>query len=415
MQPTSHSATKRVRIHAPFGSSPGRSAEPRKSARIPELQTESDRLNGGDERAARARSRQRRLVRKASMMDVALVANDLRAMVGAGMPVGESLSVVGRGIERRSPALAAALEQVRSRIEQGKPLGDAFRPHTQLFGELFVEMVAAGEQTGRLDEHLGEIAADYEQRHKNRATIVSALVEPAIIVAAGILVAYLILAFTVPRFRELYDALSQTAELPLATKALIFVSDLLTSPLGVAIVVGLAALIFSAFILVNRHPRARYRLHRAIATAPVFGALVVRDAVGRGCRTLGVALKTIGDVPSGLRMASKTCGNLYIGGAFEAASERVRHGRAIAESLAETRAFPEMAVWMVHTGERSGSLDEMLLKLSEGYEAQVRVERERLLMMLRPTLLVVMGAFVLGLMLAMYLPVFTLVEQLQQR
>ncbi len=348
-------------------------------------------------------------------MDVALFANDMRAMVAAGMPIGESLSIVARGMRRRAPKVADALEEIRLRIEQGKPLGEAFRAQTHVFGELCVEMIAAGEQTGRLDEHLGEIASDYEQRHKNRSTVISALVEPAVIIVAGLAVAYLILAFTVPRFRELYEALAQSAELPFATRALIAVSEAIASPIGFAALGVAAVAVICVVVFIKRNEKARLRLHHALAKAPLFGSLVTRDAVGRGCRTLGVALKTIGDVPSGLRMASKTCGNLYIAGAFGDASERVRQGRSISESLSESGVFPEMAVWMVHTGERSGSLDDMLVKLAEGYETQVRVERERLLMLLRPTLLVVMGSFVLGLMLAMYLPVFTLVEQLQHR
>jgi type IV pilus assembly protein PilC len=348
-------------------------------------------------------------------MDVALFANDLRAMVTAGMPIGESLSMIAGGARRRSPALAAALEDVRERIEHGRSLGDAFRAHAGVFGELCVEMIAAGELTGRLDEHLAGVAADCEQRHKNRTTVVSALVEPAIIVAAGIGVAYLILVFTVPRFKEMYEALARSTVLPLPTRVLMAISDLIASPVGLLVTLGALALAMALGVAVKRNAELRFRLHRALAHGPLIGALVTRDAVGRGCRTFGVAVRTIGDVSGGLRMASRTCGNLYIGSAFEEAAGRVRDGCTIAESLDETGVFPEMTIWMVHTGERSGGLDGMLEKLAESYETQVRVERERLLTLLRPILLLVMGGLVLGLMLAMYLPVFTLVEQLQNR
>jgi type II secretory pathway component PulF len=415
-QETDNRARPRVTVHSPFGRPAGvpglhsRTARPgRRSTRHPG--DAPSRSEAGHDSATRRGV----FGQSASLIDVSLVANDLRAMVSAGMPLGESLSIVARGIRRRAPKLASALEDIRARVEQGKPLGEAFAAHIHVFGELCVEMVAAGEQTGRLDEYLADVAADYEHRHRNRATIVSAFIEPAIIVAAGIVVAYLILAFTVPRFRDLYDALSTTATLPLATRILVALSDAVVSATGVAALLSAAGCVVAAVAVFNRNAGLRFKLHAAITRIPMFGSLVVRDAVARGCRTFGVAIKTIGDVPSGLAMASRTCGNLYIGAAFERAAERVRQGRTIAESLEETGAFPEMAVWMVHTGERSGTLDDMMPKLAEGYETQVRVERERLLLLLRPALLVVMGGFVLSLMLAMYLPVFTLVEQLQQR
>jgi type IV pilus assembly protein PilC len=412
----SPNARARLRVHMPYAGSEHAGRTGRASVRS---ETRARVRNGRSTTAHRATDGdepQRGAFGQAvPLIDVALFANDLRAMIGAGMPIGESLSLVARGFSRRSPRLAAALEDARARVEEGKPLGEAFRAHMRVFGELCVEMIAAGEQTGRLDDYLGDVAAAYEERHKNRSTVLSALVEPAVIVFAGLGVAYVILAFTVPRFRELYDALTRTSELPFATRALITISDLIASPMGMTVGVVVVALALGAAAMVNRDARVRYRVHRALARAPYVGFLVVRDATGRGCRTLGVAVRTIGDVPAGLRLAARTCGNLFIAEAFDSAAAKVRQGRPIAESLAETGAFPEMTVWMAHTGERTGSLDEMLLKLAQGYETQVRVERERLLMLLRPFLLIVMGGFVLALMLAMYLPVFTLVEQLQRR
>lgn len=401
-------ARPRLRVHGSFGAPAGPARERAASAPGPSASAASG-IAAPAPLASISSARG-----AARLLDVAAFAHDFRAMVGAGLGVPEILGIIAKSHERRTPRIAAALEDARRRVEQGSRLVDAFDPHRRVFGDLCVEMIGAGEQTGRLEEYLAAIAEDCEQRHKNRATVVSAMIEPALIVLVGIVVCYVILTFTVPQFKELYEALTREGTLPLATRALVATADALTSPLGVVVTVALVLGAIAGGVAIRSVPSIRYRVHCGLLRLPVLGELVVKDAVARGARTVGVVVKTIGDVPTALQLAARTCPNERIAEGFEQSAERVRQGRSIAGSLAETGVFPEMCVSMVETGERTGALDDLLPKLAEGYETQVRFARERLLMLLRPSLVIVMGGLVLGLMLAMYMPIFTLIEQLKR-
>jgi type IV pilus assembly protein PilC len=349
-----------------------------------------------------------------SLLDVAHFAAEFQTMYAAGMGIPRTLGLLADGHRKRKRALAEALDDIRDAVEQGARLGDACRRHRALLGDLCVELIAAGEQTGSLEAALESVSKDYEYRHRTRSVAVSALVEPAIIVAVGLAVAYLILTVTVPRFRELYAALAPDAGLPLATRGLVSVADALVSAPGLLLTFTLALAAAGAAVSVRRSERVRYGLHRAWVRWPLVGEMLLWESVGRGCRTLGLTVRSVGDVPAGLRLAGKTCGNLYVRDAFVSAAESVQDGRLICDSLRETGVFPDACVSMVETGETTGRLDAMLLRLADAFEAKVRSRRERLLMLARPALVVVMGALVLGIMLAMYLPVFTLIQELQR-
>jgi type II secretory pathway component PulF len=350
---------------------------------------------------------------RVSHLDISTFATDFRTLVAAGLPIGESLGLMARGYSGSAPPLSAALEDVRAAVERGRRLGEAFAPHRAVFGDLCVEMIAAGEQTGRLEEYLGEVAEDARVRYETRSSVVSALIEPITIVLVGLGVVLLLLTWTVPQMQQLYNALSKTGALPLPTRVLVAAANALGSPAGLLALLVLAGGLVGLAVAVRRHDGLRMATHELLLRVPILGDTVRKEAIARGCRTLGIAIRTIADVPTGLRMAAGTAGNMRVAEAFRAAGGMVRGGREIWTCLESTAVFPELCVWMVRSGERSGALDEMLLKLAEGYEIQVRIARERLLTLLRPVLLVVMGSLVLLVMLAMYLPIFTLIDQLR--
>jgi type IV pilus assembly protein PilC len=351
---------------------------------------------------------------RVKLLDVALFASQFRAMIGAGIPINDVLGLLARSSRGTSPRLADALDAIRLDVEEGRTLAYAFRRHEAVFGRLCVEMVATGEATGTLERSLGDVADDCEYRHKNRSSLISAFVEPALIVVLGIGVSYILLTYTVPQFKSLYAALTKDGTLPLPTRLLIEASDVLTSSAGIAAMVGAIAAAIGSWLLLTRVERVKYHAHRLMLRPPLLGDLVLMDAVARACRTLAVVYRSIGDIPLGLGLAAQTTSNLRIAEAFVEVGEDVYDGRMLWEAMRDTEVLPELCVYMTKSGEESGRLDDMLVKLAETFETRVRFQRERFVEVCRYGLLILMGGFVLGLMLAMYLPIFTLIEKMQR-
>lgn len=365
-----------------------------------------------DERAARTGWIASVRSRHVSLLDVALFAEQFRALVSAGIPVTESLGLLARAMRPNAPRLADALDEIRADVEEGRSLGDAFRSQEPVFGRLAVEMIATGELTGTLEQTLHDLADDCEHRHRNRATFMSALIEPVLIVVLGVVVAYILVTVTVPQLKTLYEGLTRTGVLPLPTRMVLAASDFLVSGLGILTTIGMVVGALAFAVAVTKNEQLRYRFHTVILRVPIVGELALFDAVGRGCRTMAVVHRSIGEIPMGIELASQTTANLRVAAAFEEVGEAVYDGRMVWEGMRDTEVLPELCVFMTKSGEESGQLDTLLLKLADTYETAVRYRRERLLMALRYGLLLVMGGFVLFLMLAMYLPAFSLIEQL---
>ena len=348
------------------------------------------------------------------LLDVALFASQFRALVAAGIPVNEALGLLAASSRSTAPLLASALVEVRSQVEEGRTLGAAFRSHEAVFGRLCVEMIATGEVTGTLERALGDVADDCEFRHRNRSSLVSALIEPALIVVAGLGVSYVLITMTVPQFKQLFASFTRHGVLPLPTRVVIAASDVLTSDTGMLLTLGLLLAAALSAATVARSRRARYAVDAVLLRVPVLGELVLFDAVGRASRTIAVVHRAVGQIPLALELASRTTSNLVVAAAFERASDAVYEGRMLWEAMRDTRVLPDLCVFMTKSGEESGQLDALLLKLAESYETAVRYRKERLLTLLRYGLLLVMGGLVLSLMMAMYMPVFTLIEQLRR-
>lgn len=353
-------------------------------------------------------------IRKASLLDVALFATQFRALISAGIPINQTLSMLADSLDKQAPALADGLQSIVADVEDGRTLAFAFRKHERLFGRLCVEMIATGETTGTLERNLADVADDCEARHRNRASLLSALIEPALIVVVGLCVCYLLLTITVPQFKALYDALTTNGLLPLPTRMLIGLSDFLVSPFGIVSILSGIGTAIGAAVVVMKSERLRYRAHCLLLKTPLLGDLALLDGVGRACRTLAIVYRSVGEIPLGIELAAHSAGNMRVSEAFEDIGRGVYDGRLVWESMHETGLIPEIAVHMTRSGEESGQLDELLLKVAETFETRVRYGKERLVTLLRYGLLMLMGGFVLNVLLAVYLPVFDLIEQLHK-
>ena len=352
--------------------------------------------------------------RKASLLDVAMFATQFRALISAGIPINQTLSMLADSLGRQAPALADGLSMIVADIEDGRTLAYAFRKHERLFGRLCVEMIATGETTGTLERNLADIADDCEARHRNRASLLSALIEPALIVVVGLCVCYILLTITVPQFKELYAALTDAGQLPLPTRMLIGLSDFLVSPFGIISILVVICCAIALSVAVTKSKRLRYRAHCLLLKTPLLGDLALLDGVARACRTLAIVYRSVGEIPLGIELAAHAAGNMRVSEAFEDVGRGVYEGRLVWESMHETQLIPEIAVHMTRSGEESGQLDELLFKVAETFETRVRYGKERLVTVLRYALLLVMGGFVLNVLLAVYLPVFDLIDQLHK-
>lgn len=351
---------------------------------------------------------------KVKLLDIALFASQWQAMESAGIPTVSTIGLLAGANRKSSPRLAEALDDVRENVEDGMTLGKAFKLHEDIFGELTCEMIATGEDTGTLERHLGDIAEDCEYRHQNKSTLLAALFEPALIVVTGIGVSWVLMKYSIPQFAQLFEALTRDGTLPLPTQILISVSDFLNSWLGIFVQLALVGAVVSFFTALKRSREFRYTVHKHMLKIPVFGELALLEAVARGAKTLAIVQKSVGRMSMGLELASKTTPNLFVGEAFADVNEAVYEGSTVWEAMQNTGVFPELAIYMARSGEETGKFDTMLEKLAETYERRVKYVREQMTVILRYSLLLIMGVFVIAIMLAMYMPTFTLIDRMSR-
>lgn len=343
---------------------------------------------------------------RVSRRKVALLVRQLGVMVGAGLPLAESLSVLCRQEENRR--LRAAVERVARDVESGSSLAAAMNRHPRIFSRLAVAMTSIGETGGRLDQSLLRLATELEKAAAVQQQIRGAFAYPLVVGAIGALVVTVILWRVVPVFSELYEGLG--AELPLLTRIVIDASGSFGgwALLGLGVLAGGAAGV------------ARFRrtevggafCDRLGLHIPLFGGLLRQAGISRFCRTLAVLTEAGVPVLEGLEIARRAVGNRYLEAVVADVRPRVEAGSSLADPLRQTGIFPPMVVQMVGVGERTGELDVSLEKVAEFYEEELRRTTATILPLLEPLLILVLGLLIGAIVIAMYLPMWTLVGRL---
>jgi type IV pilus assembly protein PilC len=351
--------------------------------------------------AARSRSRQRRSGR-IKLNDLVVMSRQFATLIDAGMPVVQTLQSLVAQTE--NGMLAAILAQVQRDVSGGSSLQSALMRHPRVFNELFVAMIAAGELAGTLDETLEMAALQYEREADLRAKVTGAFIYPALVVFATAGVVAFLLIFVVPVFQHIYDQFH--VQLPIATRLLISMSALLTrwtlpAMLGLA---GAAA----GFRRAIRTRRGRWYWDRFKLIVPLLGNLNRKVAVARFVRTLSAMVR--GGVPllKSLGVAANTSGNVIISAAVASVARSVRDGNRIWVPLEASGEFPPMVGRMVAAGEESGNLSLMLEKLAGFYEKDIDITVDRLTRVMEPLLTIVIGAVVLFVLVALYMPIYNL-------
>ncbi len=339
--------------------------------------------------------------------DVVIFTRQFATMINAGLPLVQSLSILAQQTENK--ALKDVTRAVVYDVEAGNTLADAMRKHPKAFSDLYVNMVAAGEAGGILDTILLRLATFLEKNDALVRKVKGAMVYPGVImtVAAGAIA--ILLIFVIPTFQEMFASVNM--ELPVPTRIVIGLSSFLIHWWwGVLLAIGLLVLAIRQY---RATPDGRKQIDRLLLNSPVLGDLLRKSAVSRFTRTLGTLISSGVSILDGLEITAKTAGNRVIHDAVMQSRQSIAGGETIAGPLEQSKVFPPMVISMVAVGEQTGGLDEMLSKIADFYDEEVDVAVSALLSLMEPIMITVLGVVVGGMVVAMYLPIFDMVNAVQ--
>jgi len=338
----------------------------------------------------------------------ALFASKLSALVSAGVPIVRSLSLLSA--QQKLPLFRRALEAITADVNQGGSLAAAMRRWPTVFDRLSIALVEAGEAGGVLDETLKRLARLLEDNARLQNQIKGAMGYPVAVLVIAILVFLGMTLFLIPTFATIFEDLG--ADLPLFTQIMLDLSNLLRSPLALVLAGGLA---IGGWMFVRYYATAngRRRVDAALLKLPLFGDLLQKTATAQFCRTFSSLSRAGVPILLSLEIVRETAGNSIISDAIMNARNDVLEGIPLSTAIASKQVFPEMAVSMLSIGEETGGLDAMLAKVADFYEDEVSAAVKALTSMLEPAMIVIVGGIVGSILLAMYLPMFSIFEQIK--
>ncbi len=346
------------------------------------------------------RQRSFSLRRGMSSAELALITRQLASLSQSGLPLEEALLAVSQ--QNDQPRTKSMLLGVRAKVMEGHTLADGFSEFPRAFPELYRATVAAGEQSGHLDVVLERLADYTEARQELRQNITNALVYPIALVVMSVAIISFMLATVVPKIVGVFE--NTSAELPGLTSGLIAISDFLRD-YWVLVIIGFFVVAYSTWWVLQRDvPRRRY--HSMLLRLPVVGRLTRGVNTARFTRTLSILAGSGVPILEALNISAEVIENLPMRDAVMEATLRVREGASISKSLAASKLFPPMMIHLISSGEAGGRLEEMLSRAANGQEREVDGLIAALLGILQPLLIVIMGAIVLTIVLAILLPIF---------
>jgi type IV pilus assembly protein PilC len=339
--------------------------------------------------------------------DLVIFTRQFATMINAGLPLVQSLDILAKQTENK--ALADVTRQVVFDVESGHTLADAFSKHPKAFPELYVNMVAAGEAGGILDTILLRLAGFLEKSDALMRKVKGAMVYPGVIMSVAAIAVAVLLIFVIPTFQKMFASVGM--ELPLPTRIVIGMSDFLINYWWALIVIVVA--VVWAIRTYYKTSDGQLRIDTMLLNAPVLGDLLRKSAVSRFTRTLGTLISSGVSILDGLEITAKTAGNRVIHDAVMASRQSIAGGETISAPLEKSKVFPPMVISMIAVGEQTGGLDEMLSKIADFYDEEVDVAVSALLSLMEPMMIVVLGVIVGGMVVAMYLPIFDMMNAVQ--
>jgi len=348
-----------------------------------------------------------RFFRRVSPMDVAIATRQLSVLLRSGVPLVEALSALIEQLDH--PELKAAFTDTRNQVNEGSSLADALKAHPKIFLPLYVNMVAAGEASGMLEEVLARLAEFLDDQTRLQSKVRGALAYPLVMAVVVVLILFLMMSVVVPKVTAIFENFNQT--LPWYTSLLIWVSHIFSDYWWL-----LAALLAGGIYWFRRWQttdEGRRKWDLLVLDIPVFGALLIMVAVSRFARTLSTLLASGVPVLTAMDITRNVLGNTELMRVVEDARASVSEGEGIAKPLRQAGRFPPIVTHMIAVGERTGQLEEMLLHVADAYDQQIEVRVGTMTSILEPLLIVVMGAVVGGIAFAILMPLLQLNEMIQ--
>ena len=349
----------------------------------------------------------RRFFQRVSPVDVAVATRQLSVLLRSGVPLVEALSALIEQLDH--PDLKNAFTETRNKVNEGSSLADALKAHPKIFLSLYVNMVAAGEASGTLEEVLGRLAEFLDDQTRLQSKVRGALAYPIVMAIVVVAILFLMMSVVVPKVTSIFENFNQA--LPWYTSVLIWVSDIFSNYWWL-----LAALMGGGIYWFRRWKATddgRRKWDLFVMDVPLFGPLLIMVAVARFSRTLATLLASGVPVLTAMDITRNVLGNTELMRIVEDARESVREGEGIAKPLRQAGRFPPIMTHMIAVGERTGQLEEMLLHVADAYDQQIEVRVSAMTSILEPVLIVVMGVVVGGIAFAILMPLLQLNEMIQ--
>jgi type IV pilus assembly protein PilC len=341
---------------------------------------------------------------KVADKDLIIFTRQFATMIDAGLPLVQCLELLATESENKT--FKKVLQEVKESVESGSTFADALDKHPKVFNNLYVQMVKAGEVGGILDTILNRLSLSMEKALRLKKQIKSAFIYPIVVLSVAAIVIAVLMIFVIPTFAKMFDEMGAT--LPALTQYIVSISNWLTIGFGwLWITIGVG-IIVGVFMAVNRNDKGQFMLHSFYLKIPVVGDLIKKAAVASFTRTLGTLISSGVPIMDGLEIVARVAGNRVVEQELTFVRSSIAEGKTLGEPMRDSAVFPHMVVQMIVVGEQTGALDTMLQKIADFYEEEVDDAVAALTSMLEPLLMVFLGVAVGGIVIAMYLPIFSL-------
>ena len=338
---------------------------------------------------------------KVTAADIAVFSRQMATMMTAGIPLVQSFDIIGAGHE--NPAMQKLILAIKGDVEGGTSLADALAKHPVHFDDLFVNLVAAGEQAGALETLLDKIATYKEKTEAIKKKIKKALFYPAAVVVVAVVVTVILMIYVIPEFESLFQGFG--ADLPAFTRLVIDMSKFVQQT-GWVILIALVLGVVGFLHVKKRNRGVQHFVDRALLKIPIIGMILNKSAIARYARTLSTTFAAGVPLVEALDSVAGACGNIVYESAVLKMRDEVATGQRLQRAMENTNLFPNMVNQMIAVGEESGSLDTMSSKVADFYEEEVDNAVDSMSSLLEPLIMAVLGVLVGGLVIAMYLPIF---------
>lgn len=333
----------------------------------------------------------------------------LRVMIGAGLSVVEALRILQK--ELSNEPLRIVVTQVTADVEGGLELSNSLAKHPKVFSPMYVQMIAAGELAGKLEDSLSQMVFQMKRSHEMAANIRSAMMYPAVVVSAMFVIGILMATMVLPKLTALFEEFD--SELPLATRILIVVTDIVSNPLYLTLLIGgmIGGVMLHVYGL-RRSPDYRRSVHALMIKLPIFGGVIKQINLARFSLTLSSLLKSTIPIIDATRITADTCGNVLYQNALNTASNEMKQGKPLSDLLhAYPALFPPMVTEMILVGERTGEVEQLLVELAQFFSSEVDHTMKNFTTIIEPVIIVMLGLAVAGIAVAVIMPMYTLVQQ----